>query len=163
MACTPCYNAVQEALMSSVPIPQLPLYRITLFYGPEVVTAEPRRLSCVFNVKKRSWKGGVQIAVEFDEPQLSRIRHGIGFESWLKNALTSVPDDARREYEIRARDLFVRELCSLKLALAIETDIQQENSCLESHRLAFEVESAALERAERIKSNILTELDLFAS
>ena len=54
--------------MSSVPIPELPQYRVTLFFGPEPVKARPSRVCCVFNVKKRSWKGGVQIAVEFLDP-----------------------------------------------------------------------------------------------
>ncbi len=60
--------------MSSVPTPELPQYRVTLFFGPQPVKATPSRVCCVFNVKKRSWKGGVQIAVELEEDQLARAR-----------------------------------------------------------------------------------------
>ncbi|MES4786839.1 MAG: hypothetical protein C4294_14590, partial [Nitrospiraceae bacterium] len=156
-----CYNKDLKAItMSSTPIPQLPLYRITFFYGPESVPDHPPRVSCIFNVKKRSWKGGVQIEVQIDEGQLVRIRESLQYESWLKERLAMLPDGERDDYESRAGDLLVQEICSLKLTLALETDIRQENGCLPSNRFVSELDHAVLERAERIKLNVLTELDL---
>jgi hypothetical protein len=146
--------------MSSIPTPQLPLYRVTLFYGPEVMTERPSRLSCVFNVKKRSWKGGVQIAVEIDETQVTPLKQRMGFEGWLKERVRALPASERGEYERRAGDLLVREICSIKLSLALETDIRQENSRLETHRFIEEVDRKVSEQSDRIKSNILTELDI---
>ena len=49
----------------------LSLFRVTLFVGPQPVEGKPFTQSTVYNVKKRSWKGGIQVAVEgaivFDE------------------------------------------------------------------------------------------------
>lgn len=146
--------------MSSDPTPQLPLYRITFFYGPESVSGEPSRQRCIFNVKKRSWKGGVQIEVQVDEEQLARIRGRLGFESWLKDKLALVPDTDHADYESRGGDLLVQEICSLKLTIALETGLRQENGCLPSDRFISELDQAVLDRADRIKSNILAELDL---
>ena len=143
-----------------IPTPQLPLFRITLFYGPETVSDDPLRLGCVFNVKKRSWKGGVQIAVEIAEAQLALIKQRIEYDAWLKDRLSTLPASDRDDYENRAGDLLVQEICAMKLALALETDIQQENSRLASSRFVEEVEQAAVAQADRMKSTILTELDL---
>jgi hypothetical protein len=143
-----------------IPTPQLPLFRITLFYGPDTVADDPLRLSCVFNVKKRSWKGGVQIAVEIDGAQLTLIKQRINFEAWLKDQLSGLPASERAGYEGRACDLLVQEVCSIKLSLALQTDIQQENSRLEASRYAPDVDASVASQTERIKSSILTELDL---
>ena len=146
--------------MSSVPIPELPQYRVTLFFGPEPVKARPSRVCCVFNVKRRSWKGGVQIAVELDEDQLARACQTIGFEGWLKKVLAGIPAGERHDYQSRAQDLLVQGLCALKLNLALEAGIRQENGCLAGDTLVRELDHALSERMERIKSQILTELDL---
>ena len=146
--------------MSSVPIPELPQYRVTLFFGPEPVKARPSRVCCVFNVKKRSWKGGVQIAVELEEDQFSCAYQTIGFEAWLNKRLNGFPKDERANYQSRAHDLFVQGLCALKLELALEAGIRQENGCLPGDALVSELDQALSERMERIKSQILTELDL---
>ena len=146
--------------MSSIPTPQLPLYRITLFYGPETVADLPSCVACVFNVKKRSWKGGVQIAVEIDEAQLDRIRQRLGIENWVKNLLAPVHMSERDAYGQRAADLFIQEVCSLKLSFALEADIRQENGRIECRRFTEEVERAAVEHGDHIKSNIQKEFDL---
>ena len=146
--------------MSSVPIPELPQYRVTFFFGPEPVKARPSRLCCVFNVKKRSWKGGVQIAVELEEDQLASARQTIGFEAWLKMVLAGIPAGDRHDYQSRAQDLLVQGLCALKLNLALEAGIRQENGCLAGNALVRELDRTVSERMERIKSQILTELDL---
>lgn len=146
--------------MSSVPTPQLPQYRITLFYGPEPVEGRPSRVRCIFNVKKRSWKGGVQAAVELDEQQLAGARQVVGFEIWLKAILAEVPEAERGDYESRARDLFAQGVCALKLDLAIEAGIRQENHCIEAGSLVGELAREVAKQADRIKSRILAELDL---
>ncbi len=146
--------------MSSVPIPQLPLYRVTLFYGPEPVEPCPSRLRCVFNVKKRSWKGGIQVVVEVEESQLALARQAIGFDAWLTALLASVPRNEQEEYERRGRDLFVQSICALKLDLALEGGIQQENTCLGGEKLVRELSRSVSERVDRIRSYVSTELDL---
>ncbi|MGH7232986.1 MAG: hypothetical protein ACREJU_16750 [Nitrospiraceae bacterium] len=146
--------------MSSIPTPQLPLYRITLFYGPEAVADDPPRLSCIFNVKKRSWKGGIQIVVELDAAQVALITQRIDFEAWLTRRLSGLPDAEREDSESRARELLIQEVCSIKLSLALDADIRRENSRLEVFRYVEEVNRAVTAQSDRIKSNIVTELDL---
>ncbi|MGH7164300.1 MAG: hypothetical protein ACREIS_02105 [Nitrospiraceae bacterium] len=146
--------------MSSVPIPQLPMYRVTLFYGPEPVEQCPSRLRCVFNVKKRSWKGGIQVVVEVEESQLTLARKAIGFDAWLTAVLAKAPQAEQGEFERRARDLFVQGVCTLKLDLALEVGIPQENSCLPGERFVRELNRAVSEQADRIRSYVSTELDL---
>jgi hypothetical protein len=148
--------------MSPVPTPQLPPYRITLFYGPEPVAGHPSRVSCVFNVKKRSWKAGVQVAIELDERQLANARRVSGFEVWLQEVLAAVPEADRAGYEGRAGDLFVQGVCALKLDLAIEAGLRQENQSIQADALVSELDDEVLEQAERLKAQVLADLDLAA-
>ncbi len=149
--------------MSSQPIPEPPPYRITLFYGPEPVEAHPSHVACVFNVKKRSWKGGVQVAVELDEAQAASARQALDFEPWLRKVLASIAAEERPTYESRARELLVQGLCSLKLDLAIEAGIQQENGRVSAEAFARELDDAIEQQADRLKTQILAELDLTSS
>ena len=146
--------------MSAVPIPQLPLFRVTLFYGPEPAEDDPPRLTCVFNVKKRSWKGGVQIAVDVSMAQAARLEHAISIEAWIADWLAAVPEEDRPSYERRAHDLFIQEICSMKLALALDRDVRQDNSALSVDAFVEELDRQIEAAADRVKSNILTELDL---
>lgn len=146
--------------MSLRPISDLPPYRITLFYGPEPVESHPSRLVCVFNVKKRSWKGGVQVAVEVDEAQAASARQALDFEPWLHKALASIAVEERPTYESRARELLVQGLCSLKLDLTIDAGIQQENGRIAAEAFARELDHAVAQQAGRLKAQILAELDL---
>jgi len=140
--------------------PDVPQYRITFFYGPEPVEHRTGLLGCTFNVKKRSWKGGVQVAVEVEESQAARARDTIGFEAWLKRLLATLLDAERSDYESRARDLFVQHLCALKLGLAIEAGLKQESSRVAGERFAQELDAALPAHKERLLANILAELDL---
>lgn len=149
--------------MSSQPIPKPSPYRITLFYGPEPVESQPMLVACVFNVKKRSWKGGVQVAVELDEAQVAHAREALAFEPWLNAALTSVAETERPDYANRAQELLAQGLCSLKLDLAIEAGLQQENSRIAADGFAEEFHHAVARQADRLKSQILAELDLTSS
>lgn len=146
--------------MAFLSSPQPPQYRVTLFYGPEPVETHPRCLVCVFNVKKRSWKGGVQVAVEMEEGQLARVRQAIGFEPWLAAALVGVSGAERGDYASRAQDLLAQGLCGLKLDLTIEAGVAQENQTIRAEAWIDEVDRAFLSQADRIKAQILAELDL---
>jgi hypothetical protein len=149
--------------MSAVSFPQSPLYRVTLFFGPEPVAGSPPRVRCVFNVKKRSWKGGVQVAVEMEEAQVARLRRAMAFDDWLATALAGVPDAERGAYHSRAQDHFVQAVCSLKLDLATEAGLTQENQTISAGALVDEVDRTALQHTERITNGILVELDLQSS
>jgi len=145
--------------VSSVPAPQLPQFRVTLFYGPELAEDEPARFTCVFNVKKRSWKGGVQIAVDVSTTQVRRLQQALNIDAWIADWLAAVPEDDRSSYECRAHDLFIQEICSVKLALALDLDVRQDNNALSVDAFVEELDRQAIQSADRIKSNILTELD----
>ena len=146
--------------MSIPPTPQPPLFRITLFYGPEALPGDPPRYSCVFNVKKRSWKAGVQVAVEVSRGQVERLVDALDVEHWITALVSTVPEDERSDYVTRARDLFVKELCSLKLTLGLDAHVKQENASLPPDCLAEELDRSVRKSGDRVKSGIMAELDL---
>ena len=141
-------------------MPQLSLFRVTLFYGPEPAEDDPPRLTCVFNVKKRSWKGGVQIAVDVSMVQALRLQQALNVGAWIAEWLAAVPEEDRPSYERRGHDLFAQEICSMKLALALDLDVRQDNSALSVDTFVEELDRQVVQSADRIKLNILTELDL---
>src|SRR6266705_5247993 len=65
------YSTLRRAVLC-VAMPDA--FRITFFFGPEAAPDRPGVVRCVFNVKKRSWKGGVQVTVELASAQFERIR-----------------------------------------------------------------------------------------
>jgi hypothetical protein len=146
--------------MRTPPTPQSPLFRITLFYGPEALPGAPPRYSCVFNVKKRSWKAGVQVAVEVFQSQVEHLRDALDLERWISDLVSKVSEEERSEYELRARDLFVKELCSAKLTLGLADHVRQENASLSPDCLAEELERSARASGDRLKSDIVAELGL---
>ncbi len=146
--------------MSSTPTPQLPQYRITLFYGPERSEGKASRVHCVFNVKKRSWKGGIQVVVEMDDAQLARARQTAGVDAWMKTELDALPEADRREAAARVPDLFTQAICALKLDLAVEAGLAQENATIAHDALAAELDRVLPERTGRLLSYLRTELDL---
>ena len=146
--------------MPFVSSPGIPVYRITLFYGPEVIHADPNILQCVFNVKKRSWKGGVQIVVAVEEAQLARVREALQFDHWVEEILSQVPQEEYSDYALRAQDLFVQQVCHLKLQLAIQQGIRQENSNLDSKMLWQELDEGVIQEANSIKDQVLADLDI---
>lgn len=149
--------------MPRLPTPQVPEYRVTLFYGPERVEERPSRLRCVFNVKKRSWKGGVQVVVEINQTQLEAARRSTQLASLLKEALEAVPEDERAGYEGRASELLAQATCALKLDLALERGLPQENGRLDGEDLVEALDRAIGDRASRLKAHVFAELDLPAS
>lgn len=149
--------------MASLPAPQSPQYRVSLFYGPEPVDRGLSLVACVFNVKKRSWKGGVQVSVELDEAQVARAKHILDFERWIQTVLTPVAEDERPDYASRAQELLVQGLCAFKLDLAIDAGIQQENSRIAAEAFAETLDQAVRQQSDRVRTYILSELDLAAT
>lgn len=146
--------------MASAPTPQLLQYRITLFYGPEPVDGRSSRVHCVFNVKKRSWKGGIQVVVEVDEAQLACTRQAIGLDGWAKTALEKLPEAERQEAEHRLPDLFVQAVCAIKLDLAVGVGLPQESHTIGAGVFTAELDCAVKEQRDRITGYLRTELDL---
>lgn len=147
-------------MMRSPSRPETPRYRISLFYGPDAPEGSPPRQTCVFNVKKRSWRTGVQVAVEVTDELVAHAKGVTDFPGWLLTVLSTVPDDERAEYCTRAEDLFVQALCDLKLDLAIQDGLAQENQTLGPDALIEEVARALPSQGQRLRSRILAELDV---
>lgn len=141
-------------------IPETPHYRISLFYGPDSLEGPPPRQSCVFNVKKRSWRTGVQVAVELTDEQVAHAKEVTEFTPWLLAVLSTVPDDEREDYRSRAEDLFVQTLCGLKLDLAIQDGLAQENQTVGADALIEALTRALPSQGQRVRSRILAELDV---
>ena len=135
-------------------------FRVTLFVGPQPVDGKPFTYSCVFNVKKRSWKGGIQVAVVLTQSQIDRLSTDIDFPCWLTLALVDFTHDDRLAHQERAHELFIQAVCRCKLDLALQSGIAQENQCLEDDMGITEVRDAVIMRAHFITSYVASELDL---
>jgi hypothetical protein len=140
--------------------PEPSQFRLTLFVGPQPVKGRPFTYSCVFNVKKRSWKGGIQVDVGITQDQIDRLSTDVDFSSWLARALTDLPDDDRSTYQERAWELFIQAVCWCKLDLALQSGIAQENQRLADDTWIAEVRDTVSGRSNFIMSYIVSELDL---
>lgn len=148
--------------MSLLTPPTAPQYRVTLFYGPDIASGDQSRLHCVFNVKKRSWKAGVQVAVELSTDLVAALKHQVSFNLWLDGILAPMDDDTRREYRHRADDLFVVQACTCKLNVALDKGLPQENTTLGLSPFDAELPRVLSELSASIKQQVLAELDLAA-
>ena len=146
--------------MSLLSPPQIPLFRITLFYGPEIVEGAVDTIHCVFNVKKRSWKGGVQVGIALRGAQIRRLEKQLEFQSWLEEHLRGVPVDERGDFLQTGNDLFTQFICFHKLKTYIQQGIQQENTQVAGGFLISETDEAVQREAEQIKQQIIVELDV---
>lgn len=146
--------------MTAFPSSKIPAYRITLFFGPEVHETDSEVLYCVFNVKKRSWKGGIQLVVEMTRTQAARLNRLLQVETWLQNVLLHLPQRDYDEYFQRGRELFLQYLCRTKLQLAIEQGLRPETSLLSQDVLIPELEKAIQESGHALKDYVLAELDV---
>ena len=146
--------------MSLSSSPKIPSYRTTLFFGPEVHETNPDIFYCVFNVKKRSWKGGIQLVVEIAQPQASRLNRILQMETWLRSILRHLPQEDYDEYFQRGQDLFLQYLCQEKLQLAIEGGLRQETTLLSHDVLSQELENAMWQNSHALKETLLAELDI---
>lgn len=135
-------------------------YRITFFFGPEPVSGEPKHVSCVFNVKKRSWKGGIQVAVEVSHQQIALARQTLALLDHLTKALAIVPSNERVSYKERADDLLVQAVCGCKLESVLASGLIQENQRIPADRFGDQLERALADNRTAIVSHILRELDL---
>ncbi len=146
--------------MSLLSPPQIPLFRITLFYGPEAVEGASDSVHCVFNVKKRSWKGGVQVEVVMKKNQIAKLEGILQHSSWLEVVLVGVPVEDQEGYREKSHDLLVQLLCFHKLHAFIHQGIKQENIQVSGDALITETDEVVEREAEEIKRQIFIELDL---
>ena len=148
------------ATMSASSSPKIPSYRTTLFFGPEAHETKPDVVYCVFNVKKRSWKGGIQLVVEIEQPHASRCNRILELETWLRNMLRHLPQADYDEYFQRGQELFLQYLCQEKLQLAIEGGLRQETTLLSHDVFSRELEEAIRQNGQALKETLLAELDV---
>ena len=140
--------------------PETSQFRVTLFVGPQPIEGRPCTYSCVFNVKKRSWKGGIQVAVEITRGLIDTLSTDVGFSNWLALALIHLADKDRLPLQERAHELFIQAVCRCKLDLALESGLSQESQCLTGDLRIAEVTAAVLKRTNFITSYVASELDL---
>ncbi len=146
--------------MSLLTPPQIPLFRITLFYGPEAVAGASNTIHCVFNVKKRSWKGGVQVGIQLTRSQLEKINQRFNYYSWIEDIVQVVPGEERQNYQQKAEDLLTQLICFYKLQEYIHQGIQQENVQVSPEQLFEETQEVVFREMEEVKRQILVELDI---
>ncbi|MEP6600935.1 MAG: hypothetical protein ABJB49_03900 [Nitrospirota bacterium] len=135
-------------------------FRVTFFFGPDTVPGRPEVLTCIFNVKKRSWKGGVQVGVELAEEQLQRLRECGQLEELVEMIRAKVDPEDFTAYERRASDLFIQQVCWAKLDLGIASGMSQDNQTIVADVWEEELQRQVLLRRDNIRQAILTELDL---
>lgn len=124
---------------------------------------KPNVVVCVFNVKKRSWKAGIQVAVEISTSQLVALRRTMELNDRLAAGLKEVDPDEVLHYQERAEDIFAQALCRCKLDLELRSGIAQKNQQMEADELMDELNEEARARTEEILTSILDELDLIPS
>jgi hypothetical protein len=140
--------------------PEPSQFRVTLFVGPQPTEGRPFTSSCVFNVKKRSWKGGIQVDVAITQSQIDALSAEVDFPRWLAQALIDLSEEDRPAYRERAHELFIQAVCRCKLDLLLQSGITQENQYLADDTWVAEVRDAVIKRTSFITSYIAAELDL---
>lgn len=135
-------------------------YRITLFFGPEPVDDGSGAQTCVFNVKKRSWKAGIQVSVDIAAHQLTLLQEAIRACDPIRKALEPLTEEDRADAEARIPDLAAQAIAWCKLDLRLTTGLQQDNQRISCDELAPELNQAVSARQEYVVAYILTELDL---
>ncbi len=135
-------------------------YRVTVFFGPELVHGTTDVLACVFNVKKRSWKAGIQVAVEITLEQVARLRHELRLMDRLSEALLGIAPEERSACEQRIEDLFVQAVTWCKLVLGMEAGLTQENQWIPAAAFVSELDRLVMGRREEVIAYIASELGL---
>jgi len=141
----------------------VPAFRVTLFFGPEPVEGKADVVVCVFNVKKRSWKAGIQVAVEIGTCQLVALRRTMELDDRLTASLKAVDHHEVSHYQERMEDVFAQALCRCKLDLRLRSGLAQENQRMEADELTDELNQDVYARTDDILAHILDELDLISS
>lgn len=153
---------LQYATMALETPPDTTPYRVTLFFGPEPVDNSSTAQSCVFNVKKRSWKAGIQVSVDIESVQLASLQDKIRQTDAITTALASLPGNERADAAARIPDLAAQAIAWCKLDLRLATGLPQENQRILSDELITELNRAVATRHEYVVTYILTELDLMS-
>jgi hypothetical protein len=135
-------------------------YRVTFFFGPDTTERCPDQVRCVFNVKKRSWKGGVQVAVDVTQDHLAQARERISFPTRLGEFLQRVRQEEHEEVRRRADDLFVQAFCTCTLNLALYAGLEQRNQAIAAEAFGAELNRVIDEQPEQLMEPIRLELDL---
>ncbi|CUS33739.1 hypothetical protein [Candidatus Nitrospira nitrificans] len=138
----------------------VPSYRVTFFFGPEPVEGRPDVLACVFNVKKRSWKAGIQISVEMSTDQLAGLQQKMRLADRLAKSLMALDPQERPHYQERMADCFAQAVCWCKLDLRLQAGMAQESQRIQADELAIELDREAGNRVDYVLAYILGELDL---
>lgn len=136
------------------------LYRVTLFFGPEPIQGATQAVACVFNVRKRSWKAGIQVVVEIACEQVARLRQALQLADRVAVSLLALDPEERQTSEQRIEELFVQAVAWCKLALQIERGLSQQNQHISCTDLLTEVDRMVVDRQADIIAYILSELDL---
>jgi len=74
--------------------------------------------------------------------------------------LVHLPESEREDYLARGQDIFVQQVCLIKLQLAIGVGIQQENSRVPKDFLVAELDEALGKEEVAVKGEILQELNI---
>lgn len=135
-------------------------YRVTLFFGPEPVEGRPDVLACVFNVKKRSWKAGIQVSVEIGSDQLSALRQKMRLADRLAKSVMALDPHERPHYQERMADCFAQAICWCKLDLRLHAGVAQDNQRIQAEELTIELDREACNRMDYVLAYIVGELDL---
>ncbi len=135
-------------------------YRVSFFFGPEPVEGKTDVQACVFNVKKRSWKTGIQVVVEVNNRQLSILERTIQLTDRLAESLVAVELQERFDYQKRIGDVFVQAVCRWKLNLQLLRGLPQNNQRIPAEALIAELDQEISTHPEHPLSYILDELGL---
>src|SRR2546430_16641581 len=115
-------------------------FRISLFFGPNESSDDPQVLVCVFNVKKRNWKGGVQVGVELVKDQRTRLADRCLLDELIEIIRAKVEADEFGDYQQRTQDLFTQHVCMVKLNLVIAGGMNQQNQTIPADAMEKELE-----------------------
>lgn len=136
------------------------VYRVSFFFGPEPVEGKVDVVACVFNVKKRSWKSGIQVAVQVSSSQLLAIERRIQLTDQLAKSLVVVEPQEQADYQERSGDVFIQAVCRRKLDLQLLLGLAQNNHRIPAEELMVELDQAISKHPEHLISYILDELGL---
>jgi hypothetical protein len=151
---------VQWRLMVTALTHDVVAYRVTFFFGPEPVEGKADVVVCVFNVKKRSWKAGIQVAVEISGKQLSSLGQMIQWTDRLAKSLMEVEPQEKSNYQERSGDVFVQAVCRCKLDLQLLLGLAQNSQRILAEELIAELDQEISKHSEQLVSHILDELGL---
>ena len=135
-------------------------YRVTLFFGPEPIDGASTTQTCVFNVKKRSWKAGIQVSVDIATDQLAELQETMRQTAPITSALERLSEQDRTDAAARVPDLAAQAIAWCKLDLRLAIGLPQENQRIHAEELVTELNQAIPTRQEYVVTYIITELDL---